>query len=1038
MFTSTEYRYLCCVLCILILATVATAPAKTDNQSPQILILCSYSQDSFWTNEELQGFMNAYAKGSNKGQNEGPNDGLNDGLMEETPSAKPLIEFMALNRYPDDENLRHLLDVFRYRYSGKRLDVVIVFDPPAQFFALKHRKELFSDSCLIFAGLNAFDTANLSKIYGRDNITGVLEKPDVAGTLEIMRTLHPNAEEVLVIQDSTKNKNALQECLEEQISTSGDRPGIRVLNITNMSQALQAVRGLNNSSLVLCALLGSPGGEGNDSELWDATQQISSQSRVPVYGLWDLQLDHGIVGGMLQSGKAQGENAAGLAAGVLKGERPPAVQSIAATAAFDLQQLERFGIDERQLPKNSLVINNQPTVFEQNDSLILALATMLLSIVLGLVIISALNIRQRSGTQKELKESERKYRELAVQLPQTVFELDSLGNVVFLNQFGQQIFGYSLEDLSPGFSVGRFVASEDRERFERDIAQALQGQARVLECRLQKRDGSTFPAIAYSMPLAKDGKTVGVRGIFLDISERKRTEQALLESENKFRSLAEQSPVGIYIIQDMSFKYVNPKFAEIFGYSVADFAGLSPKDIILPPDWQNIEENFQEKAIGEMESLYHELRGRTRIGDTVYIEVFGSMTLFESRPAIVGTALDITERKRIQEDLLKAKDAAEAAARAKSEFLANMSHEIRTPMNAVIGMTSLILQTELNPEQKEYLETIRNSGQALLSIINDILDFSRIESGKTELEAGPMQIKHCIEEALNLISPQAAEKDLRIRYKIGGEIPETVVGDEARVRQVLINLLGNAVKFTEKGEIEVRATATRLSDSYEIHFSVRDTGIGITPETSKRLFQPFSQADASTSRKYGGTGLGLAISKRLVQLMGGRIWVESEEGRGSTFHFTIRAGQFSGPEEKPLSDPHEKAAQNNLQNGKDLSILLAEDNPVNQRMAILMLKKLGYKADYVWNGREALQALQRKHYDLILMDVQMPEMDGLEATAEIRKIWPSDGPRIIALTAHAILGDREKCLESGMDDYLCKPINLEDLKAAIDRASNPT
>ncbi|RQW81541.1 MAG: PAS domain S-box protein, partial [Methanothrix sp.] len=588
MFTLTDHRYLCYILCILILATVATAPAETDNHGPQILIICSYSQDSSWTEEELQGFMNVYAKGSNEGLNGRPNGGP----KEETPSTKPFIEFMALNRYPDDENLRHLLDVFRNRYSGKRLDAVIVFDPPAQFFTLENRKELFSDAYLIFAGLNAFNTANSSKIYGQDNITGVLEKPDVSGTLEIMRTLHPNAREVLVLLDNAKNKNALQESLDEQITSVSNRPGIRVLKIANMSQALHAVRGLNNSSLVLCALQDNPEGATNGTQLWDATQQISSQSSVPVYGLWDFQLGHGIVGGMLQSGQAQGENAAALALKVTKGEKPPAVQNTSATPAFDLQQLKRFGIDEQQLPKNSLVINNRPTVFEQNNSLILSLATMLLSIVLGLVIISALNIRQRSGTQKELKESERKYRELAVQLPQTVFELDSLGNVVFLNQFGLQIFGYRLEDLSPGFSVQRFVALEDKERFERDITQALQGQAQVLECRLQKRDGSTFPAIAYSMPLVKDGKTVGVRGIFLDISERKRTEQALLESEHKFRSLAEQSPVGIYIIQDMSFKYVNPKLAEIFGYSVADFTGLSPKDIILLQDWQNVEESF--------------------------------------------------------------------------------------------------------------------------------------------------------------------------------------------------------------------------------------------------------------------------------------------------------------------------------------------------------------------------------------------------------------------------------------------------------------
>lgn len=835
--TSADNRVFCIVSCILILAGLGTASAKTEDSGPQALVLSTYSQGSSWTTEELQGFMDVYRK-------------------QNPPSAMPMIEFLNSNR-----------------------------------------KELFSDAHLIFAGLNGFCVINRSKFRGP-------------------------------------------------------------------------------------------------------------------------------------------ENAAALALKAINGEILPLTQNVSAVLAFYLQ-VRRFNISENFLPKGSLVFNGQKTAFAQNDSLILALATMLLSIVLGLVIISALNIRQRSGTQKELKESERSYRELAVQLPQTVFELNELGNVVFLNQLGFQTFGYHPEDLSSGLNILRFVASEDREKFERGIKQAFKGLPQVQEYRLQRRDASTFPAIAYSMPLAKEGRTVGIRGIFLDITERKRSEQALLESENKFRSLAEKSPVGIYIMQDLLFKYVNPKFAEIFGYSVEELTGrLGPKDIILPQDWHDIEESLQEENIKDIDTLYYDVRGLTKKGDTVYIEVFGSMTLYESRPAVVGTALDITERKNIEEDLLKAKEAAETAAKAKSEFLANMSHEIRTPMNAVIGMTSLILQTDLSQEQREYLDTIRNSGQALLSIINDILDFSRIESGKIELEHRPLQLQNCIEEALDLISPQASEKGLKLLYQIDGNIPETVVGDSARIRQVLINLLGNAVKFTEKGNIVVRVAASKLSnDSYEIHFSVKDTGIGISEETSRRLFQPFSQADASTSRRYGGTGLGLAISKRLVQLMDGRIWVESKEGLGSTFHFTVRADASASPAKKTVSAPEEQAAREDSKGSRDLSILLAEDNPVNQRMTILMLKKLGYKTDYVSNGQEAISALQRQHYDLVLMDVQMPEMDGLKATAEIRRLWPSDGPRIVALTAHAISGDREKCLEAGMDDYLCKPINLEDLSAAIERAS---
>ena len=638
------------------------------------------------------------------------------------------------------------------------------------------------------------------------------------------------------------------------------------------------------------------------------------------------------------------------------------------------------------------------------------------------------------------------------------------GIILTFNAAAERMLGYTSEEmvgkLTPALlhdlgevtvraaELTRELGRTIEPGFEAFVAKAALGKPDEREWTYIRKDGSRFPVLLSVTALFDErGKVTGYLGVASDITERKRAEAEVKLQKTYLELLLDQSPVAVAVLDNNDYVLrINHAFTRLFGYESSEAAGRKINDLVAPENL--LAEVFQVSARGMAgERLDLETVRRARDGTLRSVRLLGQHIVVDGQKvASLATYIDVSAQKQVEADLIKARQAAEAANRAKSEFLAVMSHEIRTPMNAVLGMTNLLLESPLQPKQREFAHSVARSGEALIEIINDILDFSKIEAGEhLLLEEEVFSLHRLVEDVVQLLRTRAAAGGLALTMEFAPDLPDTVKSDGGRLRQVLVNLVGNAIKFTDQGGVAVRVQCVKSeARRVQLRFEVQDSGIGMTSADLARLFQPFTQVDSSASRRRGGTGLGLAISKRIVELMGGRIGVESTPGQGSLFWFELAVDLADAPVAEVVSlDSGATADREVLASATPspspdhpLRILVAEDHDTNRRLAMFMLEKLSYRADFAGNGREAVEAWERFDHDVILMDCQMPEMDGFEATREIRRRETARNSarrvRIIALTANALKGDRERCLAAGMDGYISKPFTLEQLREVLE------
>ncbi|MBF0460774.1 MAG: PAS domain S-box protein [Magnetococcales bacterium] len=670
----------------------------------------------------------------------------------------------------------------------------------------------------------------------------------------------------------------------------------------------------------------------------------------------------------------------------------------------------------------------------------------------GLVFLTQLMsrmVQQREQTQKDLAETLSQLKRVIIeQAVNAIVTVDEAGQIQSFNAAAERLFGHTAEAVI-GCSVKRLMPEHCHLAYDQGLATyRVSGTSTMIgvatEVEGLRADGTLVPLELTVSEMVAGGVRMYV-GIMADITLRKKSENQLRRSEATIRAIVETAVSAIVTIDWAGTVCLfNPAAEQLFGYAAAEVVGQNVTLLMPSPHREQHDrylQEYQASGIHKIIGVGREVNGVRRDGDVFPLNLAVSELGVGEERMFVGILTDLTARKAVEKTLVDARELADQANRLKGDFLANMSHEIRTPMNAILGMTHLVLQTGLTDKQRDYLDKIQYSARNLLGILNDILDFSKIEAGKLALETIEFRLDDVLNHVLDMMGVKAGEKALRLELTCASDVPNRLVGDPLRLGQILLNLTNNAIKFTERGHVEITVQALAvMAQRVQVGFVVLDTGIGLTAAQQKDLFQAFVQADSTTTRRYGGTGLGLSICQRLVAMMEGEIQVESVPGVGSRFSFSAWFGAGgSGASERVVWEARQDNGARSALAGAAIQsmlgkrILLVEDNVINQQVAKELLVSNGLLVVIASDGEEALAWLDREPFDLVLLDIQMPKMDGYAVVRAIRRTPHLHGLPVVAMTAHAMRGDREKCLAAGMDDHLAKPIDPEQLFELLGR-----